>query len=66
MNSVIQFATITVAFLVSISLALLIEWLSLWGLWRLMRLMPARPSEPVLARQNGGQTRALRFRQSTR
>jgi hypothetical protein len=43
MEAVFQFAGLAMVVLASISFALLLEWLSLWGL---MKLMPATQPEP--------------------
>jgi hypothetical protein len=44
MNAIIQFTVVGFAIAGSIAVALLIEWLSLWGL---MQLMPARQPQPA-------------------
>ncbi|MFZ0038528.1 MAG: hypothetical protein WAK91_13955 [Candidatus Acidiferrales bacterium] len=46
MEAALQFAGLAVVVLVSISFALLLEWLSLWGL---MKLMPATHPAPMPA-----------------
>jgi hypothetical protein len=63
MNAFIQFAAIAFAVLGSISVALLLEWLSLWGL---MQFMPVQQAQPVAASQNAGERNPLRFRQPGR
>lgn len=46
MEAAFQFAGLAMVLLVSISFALLLEWLSLWGL---MKLMPATHPAPLAA-----------------